>query len=143
MERGPDEAGELTCDGDDGLAGGLALGEHAVEAAVEAVHRLVGERDDLGGLPVTTALQALGIGLMAVVPGGLDQQAAGMTVAGLGDRTAPLGVGGRELGGDEAEEGIRPRAESKRMMSCSSATSPMAVRVSIPRKQRSAPTASA
>ncbi len=72
MERGPDEAGELAGDGDDGLASWLALGEHAVEATVESIHRLVGERDDLGGLSLPAALQALGIGLMTIVPGGLD-----------------------------------------------------------------------
>lgn len=104
MEGSPDEASELTSDGDDSLASGLALGEHAVEATVEPVHCLVGECDDLGGLSLTATLQALGVGLMTVVPGRLDKQASGMTVAGLGDRPASLAVGGRELGGDEAEE---------------------------------------
>ena len=80
MERRPDEASELAGDGDDNLGARLALGEHAVEATVEPIHRLVGERDDLSGLSLAAALQALGVGLMAVVPGRLDQQAAGMAV---------------------------------------------------------------
>src|SRR3990172_566153 len=104
MQRGPDEPGELASDGDDGLGARLALGEQAVEAAVEAIHRLVGERHDLSGLTLTPALQARGVGLMTIVPRRLDQQAAGMAVAGLGDRPAAFAVGGRELGGDEAEE---------------------------------------
>jgi hypothetical protein len=43
MEGSPDEASELAGDGDDGLASGLALGEHAVEATVEPVHCLLGD----------------------------------------------------------------------------------------------------
>ena len=42
---------------------------------------------------------------MTIVPSRLDQQAPGVTVASLGDRAAPLALGGREFGGDEAEEG--------------------------------------
>ena len=99
MERRPDEASELAGDGDDNLGARLALGEYAVEATVEPIHRLVGERDDLGGLALAAALQACAVGLMAIVPSGLDEQAASMAVAGLGDRPAALGVGGRELGG--------------------------------------------
>ena len=94
MKGGPDEACELAGDGDNGLACGLALGEHAVEATVESIHCLVGECDDFSRLALTATLQALRVGLMTVVPGGLDQQATGMAVAGLGDRAAPLGVGG-------------------------------------------------
>ena len=62
MERGPDEASELASDGDDGLGARLALFEQAVEAAVEAVHRLVGERHHLSRLTLRPALQARGLG---------------------------------------------------------------------------------
>src|SRR3989304_4417472 len=95
MERGPDEAGELAGDSDDGLGSRLALFEQAVEATVKAGHRLVGERHDLRWLALTPALQARGVGVMTIVPSRLDQQAPGMPVAGLGDRPAPLALGGR------------------------------------------------
>lgn len=98
MQCGPDESGELASDGDDGLARRLTVGEHAVEAAVESVHGLVGEGNDGGRLSLTAVLQAEGIGAVAIVPGGLDEQAAGVAVACLCDVAAALGVSGRELG---------------------------------------------
>ena len=58
MESGPDEAGELAGDSDDGLGSRLALGEQAVEATVKPVHRRVGDRHDLWWLALTPALQA-------------------------------------------------------------------------------------
>jgi hypothetical protein len=56
----------------------------------------------LGGLTLTPAPQAGGVGLMAIVRGGFNQQGSGMAVAGIGDGAAPLGVGRGELAGDEA-----------------------------------------
>ena len=105
VERGPDEARELAGDGDDGLGSRLALGEQAVEATVKPVNGLVGESHDFWWLALTLALQARGARVMTIVPSRLDQQAPGMTVASLGDRPAPLALGRREFGGDEAEEG--------------------------------------
>lgn len=137
---GPDEASEFPCDGDDDLGARLSSLEHSGEAAVEALHRLVCDGDDARGLALSSLCQAESAGAMAVVPGGLDEQPSHVTVAGLGDFSSMLFASGGVLAGDESEEAMRPRAESKRMKSCSSATRHMAVSVSMPRKQRNAPT---
>ena len=80
---GPYEAGELAGDGDDDLGPGLAPLEHAVEAAVEAEHGPVGDGDNAGGLSLASLSQAEGAGVVPVVPGRLDEQAAGVAVAGM------------------------------------------------------------
>ncbi len=108
VQGGPDETGELTGDGDDGLARRLTAGEHASEAAVESEHGLVGEGDDGGRLSEATVAQAVRIRAVAVMPCGLDEQAACMAIAGLGDAAAALGVGGRELGRNESKESHEP-----------------------------------
>ena len=75
---GPDESGELAGDGDGDLGPGLAVLEHAIEAAVEAVHGPVRDGDDPRGLALAPLSQAEGAGVVAVVPGGLDEEATDM-----------------------------------------------------------------
>ena len=71
---------------------------------VQAPLRLPGQRDDLGLAVALAAREAAGDArCAAVVPGGLDQQPAGVLAAGLGDRAAPAALAGGVLGGDDAE----------------------------------------
>ena len=87
---GPDEGGKLAGDRDvdDGRA--LAALDRVVVASVQA---------DLG-VPGAVRRFRAGLGAarsVAVVPGGLDEQAAGVAVAGLGDVAAVLLIAGRIL----------------------------------------------
>jgi hypothetical protein len=76
------------------------------ELVNETMLGLDGDRDDLGGLSLTAALEdEVGIGVVAIVPGGLDEDAAGVSVSGLGDGSSSLPFPRGVLGGDEAEVG--------------------------------------
>ena len=96
----------------------------------------------VGRVPAGTHVPAgMGVGA-AVVPGGLDQQAAGMGVAGLGDPA--LGSGTAE----ECSEGIRPIYAPivdpvKRVQSPISTAKPKAVSTEIPRRHIRAETTGA
>jgi hypothetical protein len=84
----PAEAGEFAGDGNgnDRFAF-AALGVQSLPDAVQSSLGLPGDLDDRGGLSVLAALQRLAFGgRAALVPGGLDQQPAGVPGAGLGDR---------------------------------------------------------
>src|SRR5438552_14981578 len=87
----PAEAGEVAGDGD--CDDRLALAAFAVESPpelVEALLRFPGDRDRLGGLVLLAALERRACAWRAaVVPGGLDEQPAGVARAGLGDRALP------------------------------------------------------
>ena len=72
-----------------------------------------------------------------VVPGGLDQQPAGVAGAGLGDRALAAALAGLVEGGHQAEPGGQLRGPRKRPKSPISRQSTNAVSVSMPRKQRS------
>ncbi len=74
---------------------------------------------------------------MPVVPGGLDQEAAGVAVAGLGHVPARRSVAGGVLGDGQAEEAHQLAGRPKRRKSPISASSPSAVSVEMPRKQHS------
>src|SRR5688572_22812073 len=83
----PAEPGEFAGggDGDDRAALGALL--ESLPGAVQALLRAPGDRDRVGGLAVLAVAQrAADGGPLAVVPGGLDQQPAGVARAGLGDR---------------------------------------------------------
>ena len=77
----PAEPGELAGDRDDRAA----LAALTIQAAPDAVQALLGlprDREDVRGLAVLAALQRLAAGgRLAVMPGGLDQQPAGVTRA--------------------------------------------------------------
>ena len=81
-------------------------------------------------------------GGVLVVPGGLDQQPAGVPVAGLGDVAAVALVAGGVLAGGQAEEAHQLARVAKRRKSPISASSPSAVSVVMPRKQHSQRTGS-
>src|SRR5207244_11873161 len=66
--------------------------------------RAPGDRADIGRLSLLTHLQGgADAGGEAVVPRGLDQYAANVTVAGLGDRAEPSLGTGRVLGGHQPQ----------------------------------------
>jgi len=77
----PAEPGELAGDRDgDDRAALAALTIQAPPDAVQALLGLPGDREDVRGLADLAALQRLAAGgWLAVVPGGLDQQPAGVT----------------------------------------------------------------
>src|SRR5271167_682018 len=81
----PDEGGEFAGEGDADLVVVKAAGLEPPIAVVQAQLGAPGDRTDLGGLSLLTHLQASAdAGGEAVVPGRLDQNAAHMSVAGLG-----------------------------------------------------------
>jgi hypothetical protein len=87
----PEKAGELARDGDRRDVGGLAARLEALVDAVQAMLRLPRDPQDVLGLTVVAAEQGLtDPGVARVVPGRLDQQAAGDARPGHGDR--PLGL---------------------------------------------------
>jgi hypothetical protein len=103
---GPEEAGEFACDGDGRDVAGLAA---FAEALVEAVQPSLGAQRDLDDV-VGLSRAAFGErdtrpGLGQVVPGGLDEEPAGVAGAGLGDRALPAALPGLVEGRDEAEPG--------------------------------------
>ena len=84
---GPAEAGQFAGggDGDDGAAFGASF--EPGPGAVQALLGALGDRDRFGGLAGLAVGEGFaGAGSGAVVPGGLDEQAAGVAGAGLGDR---------------------------------------------------------
>ena len=106
MEDDPEEPGEFTGDGDDGLLGRLSSKSETQEASVEAIVGAIGKGDHVGRLPFAPASEGeADRGPMAVMPGGLDEEASCVGVAGSGDRAALLRLSTRVFAGDEAEEG--------------------------------------
>src|SRR3954463_4943512 len=79
---GPEEAGELAGDGDGGDGRALAVVGEGVVAVVQAQLGAPGAGGDFGR---HVGLAARAAGSVAVVPGGLDEQPAGVLVAGVGD----------------------------------------------------------
>ena len=68
------------------------------ELLVEAVLGFDGDGDDGRGLPLSTSFQdQIGTAPVAVVPGGLHQEASCMNVAGLGDGPSSLALSGRSF----------------------------------------------
>src|SRR5512141_737088 len=102
----PDEAAEFAGNGGDRDLGALALADEASVAAVEPDLRLARVLGDAGRL-VAERLACPGPegGSMAVAPTRLDEDAAGVAVAGLGDPASPLLAAAGVLAGDEADEG--------------------------------------
>ena len=61
------------------------------ELFVESVLGLDRNGDDIGGLALSSTIQdEIGATLMAIVPGGLCEDASAVRVAGLGDGTSSL-----------------------------------------------------
>lgn len=104
--EGPAPAGQLPGDGDvrddPAFVPGLELLPLVVEAVVPLLTADPGRL--IGCLPADAHVTAGMCVGTAVMPGGLDQQTAGVGVAGLGD--AALGPG---CAREECSEGTRPR----------------------------------
>src|SRR5439155_16640199 len=76
----------------------------ALPGTVQALLGAPGDRDRLGGLAVlAVAERAADGGALAVVPGGLDEQPAGVARAGLGDRPEAALLAGRVLRRDQPD----------------------------------------
>lgn len=121
-------------------AGGLAavVVVQMLPACVQSALGAPGDRDYARVLAVPAARERLAdVRLMAVVVSGLDEQPAGMGGAGLGDRSQ------RRLVSEVRSDGTIPRkpdsrlGRGKRPKRPTSAHSPAAERVSMPRKRRS------
>jgi len=103
---GPDEAAELARHCDDRHLARLAARGEAEVAAVEPLLGFPGVGDDLRGLALPAGYYRFALPRrVAVVPGSLDQGAASVGVAGLGDAASSLLAAARAFAGDEADEG--------------------------------------
>src|SRR6266508_1286783 len=101
----PEEAAELAGDGDGGDGGQLSVADEVAVAIVEADLRLPGARERLGRDEPLVRPDAGGEARrVLVVPGRLDEQAAGVAVAGLGERAAGAPLAGGVLADGEPEE---------------------------------------
>jgi hypothetical protein len=102
----PAPAGELAGHGHGGHRGALATGVEAPPAAVQTALGGGGALPHQGRLALSAAgqLAARPRGA-ALVPGGLDQQAPGVAVAGLGDRPLRAALAGGALAGYQPEVG--------------------------------------
>ena len=108
--QGPAPAGELA--GDGGVGHGVLLAPCGVPGPLVVQPLVAGVATDAGrgGGLVPAGLEDLAyLVLRLVVPGGLDQEPAGVGVPGLGDRALPAGLTGGVLGGDEPEVGADAR----------------------------------
>src|SRR5438309_1978782 len=88
---GPDEPNQFACDRRHGDRRSLAVAEEMPVAAMQALLRPPRVADDRVGLALAAVRQrAADGGSVPIVPGGLDQDAPGVTVAGFGQRSAAL-----------------------------------------------------
>src|SRR5712692_10504057 len=102
----PDEAGELAGAGDDDLLLRLAAAGHPLPTLVEALLAAPGALDHRGVLAALAAGELVADRRAAArVPGGLDQQAADVAVADLGDRALSAVRAGGVLRRHQADEG--------------------------------------
>jgi len=103
----PAEARQLAGDGDGDLGAlDAAVAVEVAPALVEASLAAPGQIDDrrvVAGLAAAELLRDAR--RLAVVPGGFDEQPAGVLGAGLGDRALAAARSGGLLGRDEAEVG--------------------------------------
>src|SRR5512137_1989462 len=96
--QAPGEGAELPRHGGDRDLGGLAPAHEAAEAAVERLLRPPGDGRHGGGLAPERLANALAeCRAVAVAPGRLDEEAADVAVAGLGDPAALLLAAARVL----------------------------------------------
>ena len=106
----PDEPGELACAHDNGLVVGLAACVHALPAAMQSLLGAPGVLDGGGVLAGLAAPEFVADGrAAAAVPGGFDQESAGVRGAGLVIEPC------RRLSSDERSEGTSP----VKLMNCS------------------------
>ena len=129
---GPEEAGELAGDGDGRDGGAFAVFGEVAVAMMQPNLGLPGARVTLRSARLRPA------GRVLVGPGGLDQQPAGVAVAGLGDVPAVLLITGGVLAWGDAQAAHQlARGGRTGAKSPISAISPSAVRVEIRAKAAS------
>ena len=140
----PDEAGELAGAGDDDLLLRFAAAGHPLPALVEALLAAPGALEHERRLVRVGGARARSRPAAAGVRARPTRRAAGARgVADLGDRALPAPLAGGCSDGTSPTKAMNSSALAKRLKSPISATSPSAVRVSTPRKQRSRATSCA
>src|SRR2546427_1222603 len=103
---GRDDPHQFACDRRHGDRRSLAVAEEMPVAAMQALLRPPRVADDLVGLALAAVRQrAADGGSVPIVPGGLDQDAPGVTVAGFGQRSAALRLARGVLARHEPEVG--------------------------------------
>src|SRR5713101_4429837 len=104
--RGPEEADEFAGDRRHGDGRAFAVPDEIAITPVQALLRTPGLADNLPGLPLTPRGQRVAdSGPVAIVPGGLDEGAAHVRVASLGQRSPTLRVAREILTGHQPEIG--------------------------------------
>jgi hypothetical protein len=105
-QRGPKKADELSSNGDDDFVVLFASCGHAPIAPAQPTMRFVRYRDDVRGAVQLSASGAFGSPWrMPIVPSALDQDAACVTVARLGDPPALRTAAARVLTWNESQRG--------------------------------------
>src|SRR4051812_48439501 len=105
----PAEPGELARGGDRDDGAALVALLHPLPDVMQPPLRLPRQRQHLRFAVELAAREAARDPRRPpVVPGGLDQQPAGVLAAGLGDRPAPSALSGGMLGRDDAEMVLKP-----------------------------------
>lgn len=140
--QGPAPAREFASDRGVRDDGALLAGFELVPAVVEAsVAQVAAGSGGWGGeVPAVADRLARHVAVL-MMPGGLDQQPAGMTVAGLGDRAERARLARGVLRGDQANEGA-DRVTGEPALSPISTARANPVNVEIPRRQPSLRTTS-
>ncbi len=99
----PDETDELTRDRGDHMRHRFASSQEPPIARMQAMLGLPGNLDDMRGLATLSGAQRIGaFGWEAIRPGGFQQDASEMGVAGFGDRAAVDAAAARVLAGHGA-----------------------------------------
>ncbi|MGH7485363.1 MAG: hypothetical protein ACREMY_07115, partial [bacterium] len=125
----PDEAGELPRAGDYDLLVGLAASRHSPPTAVKTLLGAPGALDHRRVSPSLSPGQLIADpGLEPGVPGGLDQEAANVGVADLGDRTPRTLLPRGMLAWHQSDEAHEPLGPLKRWKSPISTARPRALR---------------
>src|SRR5262245_3859188 len=102
---GPHEGRHLASDGGDDDVGVFAAGDQSAEAAAETDLGLPGDVADGLGQTLEALLDVWrDLGGEAIGPGALDENATGVSVAGLGDAAETATLAGGVHAGDESEE---------------------------------------
>jgi hypothetical protein len=101
---GPHERRELACDRHHHDVGMLPLGHEPTVALAKAHLGFPGDvADRLGEGFLTLLHRTAHLGVVAIGPSPLDEDTAGVGIAGLGDPPEPAGVAGRILGRGESQ----------------------------------------
>ena len=139
--KAPAPAGQLAGHGHGGHRGALAATIEAAPAAVQTAFGGDGAFAHQGALAFAAASEfTAGSRLATMVPGRFDQQAPGMTVAGLGDRPLTATLAGGTCRSARGRGWRRSSARRSTAESPISVARPKAVRVETPRRHERRPT---